>query len=116
MAQLTPVAISKLGIADITASLVAATALGDSVDAASGLIIAVSNGDASPHTLTVPAPSASASCSNLGDLTVDPLTLVVAAGDIGLLAIPLGYADGQNLAWTYDAVTSVTVGVYSIAP
>lgn len=117
MAILTVTSIQKAGIADISAVLVAADVAGDSYPASSDLFIALANGDGSPHTLTVAAPSASANCGNLGALDVDDITLVVAAGDTGFLSVPLGYADGSgNIAWTYDAITSVTVGVFSIAP
>ncbi|MCK4621336.1 MAG: hypothetical protein KAT62_03875 [Desulfuromonadales bacterium] len=117
MAKLSVTAIQKAGIADISAAMVAAGAAGDSVDASSGILIAVSNGDAAPHTLTVAKPSTSKDCGNLGALAIDDITLVVAAGKTGFVAIPLGYVDGSgDLAWTYDAVTSMTVGAFSIAP
>ena len=117
MATLTVTAVTKAGIADIDTGLAAADVAGDTVDASSGLLVAMFNGDAAPHTLTIAAPSATANCGNLGTLDVDPITLVVAAGDTGLLAIPLGYSDASNnFTWTYDAITSVTIGVFSLAP
>ena len=117
MALLTVNSIQKAGIADISAVLVAADVAGDSVGSSSGIFLAMANGDGSPHTLTVAAPAASADCGNLGSLDIDPITLVVATGDTGFVSIPLGYVDGSgNFAWTYDAITSVTIGVFSIAP
>ena len=117
MAKLTVQAVTKAGAADLSALLAAAAALGDSIDASSGVLIVMANGDASPHTLTVAAPAATAICGNLGALPVSDITLVVAAGDTGMVAIPLGYVDGSgDLAWTYDDVTSVTIGAFSIAP
>ena len=117
MAKLLVTAITKAGLAGITTSLVAADVAGDSVDTSSGIFIVVANGDGSPHTLTVAAPVATAGCGNLGALDVDDITLVVAAGDTGFVSIPLGYVNGSgDLGWTYDAITSVTVGVFSIAP
>lgn len=109
--------ISKAGIADSASVYVAAESGGDSVIASGGLLIEMSNGDGSPHTLTVAAPSASANCGNLGALDVDPLTLVVAAGDVGKLVIPAGYANSSaQFDWTYDAVTSVNIAVYTLQP
>lgn len=116
MAVLIPVPVTKAGVANIETGLVAADVAGDSVPSASGLIVRVANGDASPHTLTVAAPSSPVSCGNLGDLAVEAITLTVAAGAVGEVAIPLGYASLGSFEWTYDAVTSVTVGVISIAP
>lgn len=117
MALLTVNAIQKAGIADIDAVLVAADVAGDSVDASSGIFIAVKNADASPHTLTIARPVPTSDCGNLGELPVSDITLVVAAADTGFLAVPLGYANGNgDFAWTYDGITSVTVGVFSIAP
>lgn len=117
MAELTVNSIQKAGIADISAVLVAADVAGDSVGSSSGIFIAMTNGDASPHTLTVAAPSATADCGNLGELAVEDITLVVAASNTGFVSIPLGYIDGSgNFSWTYDAITSVTIGVFSIAP
>lgn len=117
MATLTVQRVSKAGIADVAGALAAAAALGDEVDSASGLLVVMANGDASPHTLTVAAPVANTACGNFGSLPVADLTLVVAAGDIGFLTIPPGYRDSDgNYAWTYDDVTDVTVGVFSLAP
>jgi hypothetical protein len=117
MAELTVQRVSKAGIADMAGALEAAAALGDSVDNASGLLVVMGNGDASPHTLTVAAPTATTDCGNFGSLPVADLTLVVAAGDIGFLTIPPGYRDSDNLfSWTYDGVTDVTIGVFSLAP
>lgn len=117
MAKLTVKAITKAGLADLSAELTAAAAAGDSADNASGIFLAVENTDASTHTVTVAAPVSSVVAGNLGSLDVDPLTLVVLAGDVGFLAIPTGYqnTDG-DLAWTYDSETGVNVGVFSIAP
>jgi len=117
MAKLTVQAITKAGIADLAGALAAAAALGDSADNSSGIFLVVQNADGGPHTVTVAAPVSSVVAGNLGSLDVDPLSLVVAAGDVGFLAIPTGYqnTDG-DLAWTYDDETGMTVGVFSIAP
>lgn len=117
MAELTVTPVTKAGIAAAIAGLVAAEAGGDEVESAPGLLIVMENGDASSHTLTVTAPEATVDCGEYGDLAVDDLTLVVAAGGVGFLTIPRGYVTSANkFAWTYDAVTSVTVGVFSLAP
>lgn len=116
MATLTVQNVSKAGLADLSGALAAADAAGDQVAAAGGLLLVVENGDASSHTVTVARPSATANVGGYGDLAVADLTLTVAAGDIGFLTIPSKYADGSNFAWTYDAVTSLGVGVFSLAP
>jgi hypothetical protein len=117
MAVLTVTPIQKAGIADVIAGLTAADVAGDSVQSSSGIFIAVNNGDASPHTLTIAAPVATTDCGAYGALAVADITLVVAAGDVGFVSVPLAYTDsGNSFSWTYDAVTAVTVGVFSIAP
>ena len=117
MALLDVQRVSKAGIADFSGALSAADAAGDSVKAASNLLIVVENGDASSHTVTITAPTNTSNDVNYGALPVSDIVLTVGAGDIGVVAIPLGYGNGANeFAWTYDAVTSVTAGVFSLAP
>lgn len=116
MAELTAQSVSKAGVTDLATALVSADVAGDSVTSASGLIVVMQNGDASPHTLTVARPAATTDVGNLGTLAVEDITLTVAAGDFGLVAIPAGYADQGVFSWTYDAVTSVSIGVFVAAP
>lgn len=117
MAELTVLPIQKAGIADLDAVLVAAGAAGDQYKASSGTFIVMKNGDASPHTLTLVKPAATTDDDNLGSLDIEDITLIVAAADTGFVSIPPGYVDGSgNYSWTYDAETSVTIGVFSIAP
>jgi len=117
MTVLVPISVSKAGRADLDAVLVAATTAGDSVDAASGLLVVMKNADSSTHTLTVAAPVASARAANFGALPVAALSLVVLTNDVGLLTIPPGYANASgDFVWTYDDDTSVTIGVFSLAP
>lgn len=116
MAVLTPQRIDKAGVADLSAALSAADVAGDSVPSSAGLFVVMENGDVSPHTLTVAAPVATKDCGNLGALDVDPIVLTVAAGAIGVLALPAGYANLGVFEWTYDDVTNVTVGVFVANP
>ena len=116
MANLTVQAITKAGITDILANLDAADVAGDDVAQSSGLLIVVDNADVGSHTLTVAAPVANADCDPYGSLPVADLTLVVAAGTYGFITIPPGYGASNLFSWTYDDVTSVTVGVFSLAP
>lgn len=44
-------------------------------------------------------------------ITVDGTALIVAAGAIGIVPLKTGYG-GKNIAVTYSAVTSVTVGAF----
>lgn len=116
MAELTVQQVSKSGVADVETALAAADATGDSVRQAEGLLLVVNNGDASSHTITVSAPKSTQNCGNLGALPVSDISFVVAAGDIGFLTIPAGYGNGDFFQWSYDAVTSVSVGVFSLSP
>ncbi len=116
MAELTVQAITKAGLAGVSAALASADVAGDTVKQAQELLIVMDNTDSSPHTLTVAAPAATAECGDLGSLAVSDLTLVVANGNIGFLTIPSGYGDGAEFSWTYDDVTSLAIGVFSLAP
>lgn len=117
MASLLVTRVSKAGIPNAAGALDPADVAGDDVVSASGLLIVMENKDVGAHTLTVAAPSATADCGNLGELAVEDITLVVAAGEFGFLTIPAGYADASNnFAWTYDDVTSLAIGVFSLAP
>lgn len=117
MAELAVQSISKAGIADVSGALTAADVAGDSVRSSSGIFIAMENADAASHTLTVTAPTSTIDCPGYGSLPVSDITLTVAADDIGFVSIPSAYIDGNgSFSWTYDAVTSVTIGVFSISP
>lgn len=116
MALLTVNSINQNGL-DISATAVAADpSLTDSVKAAGDLFFYVENNDAGAHTVTVAKPQATAQCGNLGTLTVNDIVISVPAGEARSFTIPQGYSDASgNFAWTYDAVTSITVGVFSLA-
>jgi hypothetical protein len=112
MAELTPKQIDETGFADLATTIsTAAAAGGDQVRYSSGMFIAVNNGDASSHTLTVAAPVSTVGVQGYGDLPLSDITLVVAAGDIGVVRVPAKYQQNGFVNWTYDAVTSVTVDV-----
>ena len=110
MALLAVNAITQAGL-ELDTSAVAADVAGDSVTASSGLFIKVINGDASPHTVTVVKPVATVLCSPYGTVSLSDIPIVVPAGESRSFTIPAGYAS----EWTYDAITSMTVGVFSIA-
>lgn len=114
MAELTVNAITQDGV-DQSALAVAADVAGDSVRSANGIFIFIDNADASPHTLTVAAPKASTICPPYGELPIAAIAITVPAGETRSLTIPAGFADSGLFNWTYDAVTSVTVGVFSLA-
>jgi hypothetical protein len=115
MAELTVQSIAKAGVSGVVAALAAANVAGDSVKQASGLLIVMDNADSGPHTLTVARPSATVNCGNVGLAALSDIALVVAAGEIGFVNIPSGYVDAAgDLSWTYDAITSVSIGVFSL--
>lgn len=103
MAALTLQAVPAAGL-DLGA-LAAATGGGDTVQVTSheiggwdsgAAVFIVRNGDAASKTVTV-----------------DGTPLVVAAGAIGVVPLKTGYG-GKNVAVTYSAVTSVTVGAFQL--
>ena len=115
MAILTVTPIDKTGV-DLTATIVAAAAAGDSVAASSGLMFYAKNTDGSPHTVTIVAPVSAADCSPYGSLPVSNIVVSLPAttGEQAF-TIPLGYAVNGSFNLTYDAVTDVKVGVYSLS-
>lgn len=97
-------------LAGLTVTLASATAGGDKARTGDGLVLVVSNGDASSHTVTLATPG------TVDGLAIADRTVTVAAG--GLAVIPLSdiYRDpATGLATlTYDAVTSVKVAAVRV--
>jgi hypothetical protein len=95
---------------DLAGALAAAAAGGDTAEVGEGIFLVVLNGDASPHTATVATPS------TFHGLAIPDVAVVVAADDIGILPLsPEVFRGAANRATiTYDAVTSVTVGVFKL--
>lgn len=97
----------SLGAADYAP----ATASGDKAPTGTGVVLLVKNGDASAHTVTLAVPE------TVDGLAVTSRTVPVPAGDTGfipLLDLYKSPSDGLA-AFTYDAVTSVTVAVIRAA-
>lgn len=114
MATLAYIAVTPDGINDAT--LTAADVLGDSFPADSGKFFKVANGDASPHTVTILAPSATTVCGNFGTVTLSDIVVTVPNGESRIFTIPTGYAADGKFTFAYDAVTSVTVGGFALSP
>lgn len=115
MADLTPIAITKAGF-DLAGQLTAADAGGDSFDStATGLFFAVENTDAGAHTVTIVAPVSNTICPGFGELPITDLVITVGAGETQVFTIPVGYSAQGKFNLTYDAVTNVAVGGFSIA-
>ena len=113
MAALTVQGITKAGL-DIRSNLTPAEVTGDTVAASGGLLFSVTNGDGSPHTVTVSAPVATTTCGGFGSLPVADIAIVVGATSSTEFVIPGGFAANGLFTITYDAVTSVEVGVFSL--
>jgi hypothetical protein len=97
------------GLADLAAAAVPADVAGDTAPVGPGLALFVINGDAAPHTATIATPGTKA-----GHAVADG-TLVVAAGDTGLIPLANIFRGTNDLAAiTYDAVTAVTVAVIKL--
>lgn len=74
-----------------------------------GVFILVRNGDATPKTITIVDPR-----TQYGQPSPD-VPNVVAAGANRPIALPIEFADANGLvSITYSAVTSVTVGVFTV--
>lgn len=112
MATLSHQVVPKTGLAD--AALTAASGGGDKAPTGAGVFLMLKNGDAAPHTVTLATPT-----SQVVDGNLQPANraLTVAAGKTGLLPIGDFFAnpaDNGLASWTYDGVTTVTVGVFRI--
>jgi len=95
----------------LDAQLVAATAGGDTAPTGAGVLLVVKNADAGSHTVTLAIP-----LEIDGDRKVPDRTVTVAAGKTELIPVTARYRDPSSgrAAITYDAVTSVTVGVVRV--
>ncbi|MEU6944295.1 hypothetical protein ABZ957_03470 [Streptomyces sp. NPDC046316] len=110
MAALTATSVAgAAGVADLAAAAVAAAGGGDTAPCGPGYALVVFNGDASPHTVTIATPG-----TKNGHAIADG-TLVVAAGDTGIIALGNEYRGATDrAAITYNSVTSVTVAVIKL--
>ncbi|MFE5544561.1 hypothetical protein ACFQ71_12165 [Streptomyces sp. NPDC056534] len=110
MAALTAVSVTgAAGVADLAAAAVAAAGGGDTAPCGPGYALVVFNGDASPHTVTIATPG-----TRNGHAIADG-TLVVAAGDTGVIALTNDFrGTNDRAAITYNSVTSVTVAVIKL--
>ncbi|MFI0718921.1 hypothetical protein [Streptomyces sp. NPDC021224] len=111
MAALTTHVVPLQGL-QLDAQMVAATSGGDTCQTGVGVFLAVKNGDASSHSVTLATPQ-----TIDGDLAVSDRTVSVAAGKTELIPITDRYRDPATgrAAITYDGVTSVSVAVVRVA-
>lgn len=120
---LTPIAVGpNAGIADLIALLSSATSTGDAFVGTGREVVIVQNGDGSPHTVTVSTvvgAGGTGAADNWGVVNAaHDISQAIAAGKIGML-VPstlTRFKDSNGLIQlTYDAVTSVKVGVFRFA-
>lgn len=100
MATLTTQDIPVAGLASITFD--AATASGDEVITASGMILLIRNDDAAAKMITIDTPI------TVRGLDVENPTITIAAGDTGAFSI-IRNVFGRPAQITYDAVTNLFV-------
>ncbi|MET9396283.1 hypothetical protein [Kitasatospora sp. NPDC002965] len=105
-----PVTVAPIaGGVSLTDNLVAAAAGGDTAPTGPGRFLVVKNGDASPHTVTIATPG------TVVGLGVADATVVVPAGKLSMIPLARVFAGtAGRAAITYDAVTTVTVGVFEL--
>ncbi|THA78413.1 hypothetical protein E6R60_05890 [Streptomyces sp. A0642] len=97
------------GRADIAAAATAAAAGGDTAPVGPGVFLVVINGGAASRTVTIATPG-----TVVGHAVADA-TLVVPAGKTGIIPLTnLFRGATDRAAITYDAVTSVTVAVFTL--
>lgn len=92
-------------------ALVSATGGGDDAPTGAGLLLAVKNGDAGAHTVTLVTPA------TLNGLAIADRTVSVAAGKTELIPLTSDYRDPSTgrASLTYDGVTSVSVAVVRVS-
>jgi hypothetical protein len=101
---------------DLLTLLTAADAAGDFVKKSDGLLFVLTNGDAAPHTVTVASPVSETVANGFGKQAVSDISIAVPAGESVYFSVPSGYATSGSIQLTYDAVTSVSVGVFAVSP
>lgn len=102
---------------DFTASLVAAAGGGDAYVNDGRTFLVVTNGGASPITVTVTVQRTSIRVAGLGAITFASIPVVVANGTTKWISVPKGPYNDDNgrVNVTYSAVTSVTVGAFRVS-
>lgn len=109
MADLALIQVPVDGGVSLDASAVAATAGGDTAPTGDRRFLYMANGDTVAHTATVVTPG------TVSGLDVADGALTVAAGEAGVIPLTRVFAGGDGRATvTYDAVASVTVGVFEL--
>lgn len=97
------------GIADVAGQAVAAAAGGDTAPVGTGRFLYVNNADASSKTVTIATPG------SVKGLAIADATLVVAAGDHGIIPLNNVYRGATGrAAITYSDTTSVTVAPFEL--
>lgn len=114
MAELQYIATTPSGVNDAT--LTAADVAGDSYPSDSNKFFKVANADASTHTVTIVAPTATAICGNLGKVTLEDIVISIPTLESRIFTLPTGYAVDGKFNFTYDAVTDVTIGGFALSP
>lgn len=109
MASLNTTALPVAGGASITDNLVAAAAGGDTAAVGPNRLLVIKNGDAAPHTATLTTPG------TVAGVAIAEVAVVVAAGKTSAIPLDTLFKTSIGRAQiTYDAVTSVTVGVFEL--
>ncbi|MEV7282875.1 hypothetical protein [Streptomyces sp. NPDC093111] len=110
MAALNAIRITTVGgVADLAAAAVAAAGGGDTAPVGPNYFLYVTNGDASPHTVTLATPG------TVDGHAIADATLVVAAGKSGLIPLTNLFRGATGrAAITYDGVTAVKVAVFTL--
>lgn len=110
MAALAAVTVPVLGgVADIAAEADPAAVGGDTAPVGPGYFLYVANADASSHTVTIATPG------TVSGLAVADATLVVAAGDSGIIPLTNLFRGATGrAAITYSSVTATTVAVFKL--
>lgn len=109
MAALTTVALGRSGF-NITDGLVAAASGGDTYTNTGSECFVVSNAGAGDRTITFATPG------TVDGLAVADRSVTVAAGKQMIFAPLPRYAYGSTVSVSYDAVTSLWVGVVKVTP
>lgn len=92
-------------------ALSSATSGGDDAPTGAGVVLVVKNADASDHTVTLATPG------TVNGLAIADRTVTVTAGKTELIPLTGDYRDPSTgrASITYDAVTSVSVGVVRVS-
>lgn len=99
-----------------TLTTTACDILGDTVIYTSDTLVEITNGDASPHQVTIPVIDSACECAG-AQATLSNIVVSIPAGESRVFQVTDHYNSNVSggITFNYDAVTSMTISAYRAA-